>query len=1102
MAILITGFLLLQTEFAKDKIARLVFSLAEEAGIELKIDHIEGNLPFKWTLSGVHIKTQEGDSLDIDQAQIRIAIFPLLKKEIAISYAACDSAKLSYSLKSRPIELKPLIWTLSVRSLQVNHLMIENRESHQAQEFSLHATSKFKRKDGGFFVSGRLTGASGYVQVALRQKSGTIHAQISADIESKEAFMPLVSFPYDMSLSLKGEASGSLDKQLSGCIEADIRNLWQLKNMQTEGRFILYPDKSVIFPSLTLKSNLLCIKGKTSRDGFLFDILLPQLSYFNPNVSGSLTGHIQQDGENFTSHFSSTELHVGAATYPEVKGVILASKINHSWDGDVKIDAEHETLPLHFLAGLRFEPGKEVSLTGGQLVMNNAKGALDTTINLADRSITGGGLLQVSDLSPFNIFLPEKKIAGELGLKFSLLDETLHFFVKGTHLQFDDYLAQEFIISGQMSESLKGKLQLAVKTAYLGPALCDDLSLETYSEADETWPFSIKASGTWTEAFNIDLKGAWKKEFLKIDAFSGLLLNQKIASRKPFSIASSPDSLKVTEWHLTFNDGYAKGSLDLNPESASCMFKAELLPLDLISMATARMNLSGQASVDLSLSGNRDNLQGRINLVLQKGDILPAGKKVPIHSKGIFQANIDHGIIQLHTHLTASNEQFLEFESTLPLDYQLYPLKIGLKKEAPIAASLAMEGHLEDIFDFINVGSQRLEGLVSTRLVLSHTLAEPHLAGSLSIQDGLYENYIIGLYIQKIEAQSTAKGQTLNVSSLTATDAGHGQLQGTGHVQLSDSIPFFLDANVEGFKILDLGWLSSSFTGPVKLFGDRSGATVEGDLIVSRADVEIPNELPSDLPVLPIVFENRPAHLEGQETTFEPSYPFLYNANVTANEDIFLKGRGLDAELSGKLHIGGQNLAVKLSGGLLLVKGKFTFGGQTFNLTTGELTFTEAPSSYLNISGALSLSDLTVIAELRGPLTSPNLSFQSNPPLPTSSILARILFNKDVSELSEFQAIQLADAIITLSGNAGPNVLQTIRDSLGVDRINITTESTGGISVQIGKYLTEGVLITLAQGTQSSQVIVEVALKGGFILQAETQADEQGKFSLKWNKNY
>ena len=75
---------------------------------------------------------------------------------------------------------------------------------------------------------------------------------------------------------------------------------------------------------------------------------------------------------------------------------------------------------------------------------------------------------------------------------------------------------------------------------------------------------------------------------------------------------------------------------------------------------------------------------------------------------------------------------------------------------------------------------------------------------------------------------------------------------------------------------------------------------------------------------------------------------------------------------------------------------------------------------------------MTVIAFLRGPLTSPQLTFQSTPALPTSTVLSYILFSKDISEISQGEAIHLAQVLISLSGGTGPDVLEAIRKSIGV----------------------------------------------------------------------
>ncbi len=72
-----------------------------------------------------------------------------------------------------------------------------------------------------------------------------------------------------------------------------------------------------------------------------------------------------------------------------------------------------------------------------------------------------------------------------------------------------------------------------------------------------------------------------------------------------------------------------------------------------------------------------------------------------------------------------------------------------------------------------------------------------------------------------------------------------------------------------------------------------------------------------------------------------------------------------------------------------------------------------------------------------------------------------------------------------------------------MDRLTIVGKGERDeISVQIGWYLSHGITLSLSQSATSSDVTVEVDLKKGFIFQAETQNQEEGKFSFKWNKNY
>ena len=87
--------------------------------------------------------------------------------------------------------------------------------------------------------------------------------------------------------------------------------------------------------------------------------------------------------------------------------------------------------------------------------------------------------------------------------------------------------------------------------------------------------------------------------------------------------------------------------------------------------------------------------------------------------------------------------------------------------------------------------------------------------------------------------------------------------------------------------------------------------------------------------------------------------------------------------------------------------------------------------------------------------------------------------------------------------------MENTRRSLGVDRLRVITDPTaeGGetVALQVGKYVSKGVLVSFTQGTEesSTNISVEIELKDNFVFQIESdQHQEQGKFTLKWNLNY
>lgn len=1115
--------LFLQLSWTKEKVRDALYNRG------LTVDSVDGEPPFKWALSGLRITT-EGSSIDISHVRLRIAILPLLRGELCISYLELDDTQIEYGPSSSHSFSFSFPWSFSVKSFKADSIHIKNKATGQKGDFSLRGKGHVRRLCKSFYFDAQLASphlvASSSISGSRRTKH--ITTNLRADLKSKEALSPFGVLPADIDASLELDVAGPWKtwqaffyphkdvvylKPLDGHLKIDMRklDLPQLEGLDAPGfidaSFALSADRTFDISSVSLKSELFCFKGSAFLRSDLWpekcsiSFLFPHLSRLSPYFSGILSGDIQLSESKIEMSLASDKISCGNLTYTGLAGQAIGHKHASTYLGTLQLEAKHPDLPIAAASQFSWKPGTTVSFTQIALTAPETKLMGDVHYNFSEKTASGGLTLQARDLSPFAILAPGSKLKGGLGAHLDFQGLNTLFNVRGRNIQCYDLLSKEWSLSGSVSELFsnpKGNLSIEGESFYLKSFFFDRLQFES-SWIEDRFPFTLSIEGHWKTPFNLSSKGsfAFTSTFfdLQLDQLSGHILEKSLSLEKPFSFHKSEKALLITETKLFFAEGYLQGALDWNLQSSKINLKAEHFPIDLLALTTSRFTLNGTCALDVSIEGQNDQMQGRANFLLERGAILPSGKQTPILSKGSVQTNIENEHAQIHAIFHASGDQFCELALTLPL------LNFGVNPDKPLAGELTAEGHLEEIFDFINIGSHRTTGNISAHLLLAQTLQDPALHGTFELKHGSYENYFTGIQFQDINASGHAEHGHLFITDLSAKDASTGTLTATGKISVSPDFHFAIDGRLNELQILDIPWLSARASGNALLSGTARDATLKGSLALSRADLQIPDRLPSDLPILPITFRHPPEHLKNSVFSLEPSYPFYYDLELTAQDAIYLTGRGLEAELAGRLHIAGHNLAIEPKGTLHLVKGKFHFGGKEFIITQGDISFGEN-SSHLNLTATLNLSDMTVYAHLRGPLQSPVLTFQSTPALPTSSVLARILFNKDISELTAAQLLQLADAIVSLSGGAAPSVLDSIRQSIGVDRLNIVSGESDTIAVQIGKYLAEGVMVTLSQSAESSQVIVEVELKGGFILQAETQEDDQGKFSLKWNMNY
>jgi len=179
---------------------------------------------------------------------------------------------------------------------------------------------------------------------------------------------------------------------------------------------------------------------------------------------------------------------------------------------------------------------------------------------------------------------------------------------------------------------------------------------------------------------------------------------------------------------------------------------------------------------------------------------------------------------------------------------------------------------------------------------------------------------------------------------------------------------------------------------------------------------------------------------------------------VNAPSRIFIRGRGLDAELGGSLSIGGTTANIIPTGQFSLLRGRLDILQQRFELTEGVASLQGDFSPYIRlvaVTEARTGTEVRIIVE--GPANAPEVSFESTPSLPQDEVLSQLIFGRNLSQIGPLQAVQLAAAVGTLAGSGGAGLIDGFRQELGLDDFDVTTDEDGNAAVRAGAYVSENV---------------------------------------------
>jgi translocation and assembly module TamB len=388
----------------------------------------------------------------------------------------------------------------------------------------------------------------------------------------------------------------------------------------------------------------------------------------------------------------------------------------------------------------------------------------------------------------------------------------------------------------------------------------------------------------------------------------------------------------------------------------------------------------------------------------------------------------------------------------------------------------------------LSANGQRVRGQLSLDTRVNGTASSPALAGTIRLTGGDVQDFAQGAHLSNIQATLLAAGRSITIETFTAA-AGSGTLAVGGHVGVLEAgIPLDLKITARNARPLSSDLLTATLDADLTLRGQAEVAlAAAGNIRISSANIQIPDQLPTSVAVLNV-------RVLGQKPPPPPAPPpnVALDLTVLAPQGIFVRGHGLNAEMSGDLHVGGTAANPVLSRGFTLIRGTFSLAGVTLNFSTGEVTFNGAGQldPAINFVANSANSSVTATLTISGYADKPKITLSSTPDLPQDEILSRLLFNQSVASLSPFQLAEIAAALAQISG-ALPGTgdpLGRVRSGLGLDQLNVGSNSTGAPTLNAGRYVAPGIYVGAIQGlsgSAGSQATVQIDITKGLKLQTD-----------------
>jgi translocation and assembly module TamB len=603
-----------------------------------------------------------------------------------------------------------------------------------------------------------------------------------------------------------------------------------------------------------------------------------------------------------------------------------------------------------------------------------------------------------------------------------------------------------------------------VRLVAQGSAAASDLSLQARAQG-----FSLTSEATLIPGDRLRL------EIARLSAERG---RERLALVQPAALVFDADSVEIANLVVAAGTGRIAISGRAGLQS-DLTVDIRAVPLSVANVMRPDLSLAGTLDADAVIRGSLSEPDGRYSLRLARFSV-PQTRDAGLPPIGVdAKGTLADGAATVDARVSAGPGMQLSIDGSVPLTPE-GAIRLALRGRIDAALANTM----------LSTSGQRIAGRLDIDARVSGSVGEPRVEGGATLSGGSFTDSLQGIRLMGIEGRLVGRGDEIVFERLTARTRNGGTLSVSGRVtpDVAAGLPGSLRITANRAELVANDIVAATSNLDLTLEGPLIRTPrIAGRVEIISMNVSIPDRLPQTIRPLPGTrhIDAPPrtrAHLAALRRQQAargsgPAFEAELDLTLAAPNRIFVRGRGVDAELGGDLRLTGTSRDPVAIGAFELRRGRFSILGQRLDFTHGRLTFTGDLAPGLDFAAETQAGDVTARIVISGTAAEPAFELTSEPQLPQDEVLSRILFQKASGSLSGFQALQLAQAAAQLAGSgSGSDIFEQTRRALGVDSLDITTGAKGGPALSASRYIGDRVSIGVRAGARPEDSAATVTI--------------------------